>query len=390
MVKEALRVVAADNGPADRAARLLAGRTIFVTADAVGGVWPYAIDLARGLVAGGAHVELAVLGPSPDLAQREEVAAIPGVTMQLTNLPLEWLATNATAVMKAGALLAECAERSGCDLVHLNSPALAAGLCFGVPLVVTCHSCVATWWHAVRGGALPADFAWRRQLTEAGLRAADRVIAPSAAFAAALAQEYELPVEPQVIANGRARQARLACPPGLPARFLFTAGRLWDDGKNVRAVDRIAAMLDVPVFAAGPLAGPDGTRIALPNLRLLGPLRSGVIAGCMAQAGTFVSLARYEPFGLAVLEAAQAGCALVLSDIASFREIWGDAACYVDCDDSEAGAAALRRLLEDPLLCRRRGEAARARAARYEVAAMVDATAQLYRTVLPAVKGRHA
>ena len=50
----------------------------------------------------------------------------------------------------------------------------------------------------------------------------------------------------------------------------------------------------------------------------------------------FVSVSRYEPFGLAVLEAAHAGCALVLSDIPTFRELWQGAASFVIAAGSAA------------------------------------------------------
>ena len=48
--------------------------------------------------------------------------------------------------------------------------------------------------------------------------------------------------------------------------------------------------------------------------------------------------ARYEPFGLSVLEAALSGCALVLGDIPSLREIWDGAALFVDPDDARRAA----------------------------------------------------
>ena len=61
--------------------------------------------------------------------------------------------------------------------------------------------------------------------------------------------------------------------------------------------------------------------------------------------------ALYEPFGLAVLEAAQAGCALVLSDIPTFRELWDGAALFVAaattprlCAEAVTGAARTIRL----------------------------------------------
>jgi glycosyltransferase involved in cell wall biosynthesis len=355
---------------------------IFMTADAVGGIWSYALDLSRGLAAEAAEVTLAILGPAPDAAQRAEAAAIRPLRLVPTGLPLEWTAPDAGSVLAAGRELAALAEAEGADVVHLNSPALAVGAGFAAPLVAACHSCVATWWEAVHGGALPPDFRWRRDLVAAGYRAADRLICPSAAFAAATAAADGLRQAPRVVHNGRARQAAVMPPAELPADCAFTAGRLWDEGKNLRALDDAAALLDAPIIAAGPLHGPNGARVALPHLRSLGPLGAAEVAACLAARPVFVSAARYEPFGLAVLEAAQAGCALVLSDIPSFREIWGDAADYVAEDTGPAYARAIGRLLRDPDLRRRRGAAARARAARYTVEAMVAGTLALYRELL--------
>ena len=57
--------------------------------------------------------------------------------------------------------------------------------------------------------------------------------------------------------------------------------------------------------------------------------------------------ARYEPFGLSVLEAALSGCALVLGDIPSLREVWGKAAVYVDPDDPEELKQQILHLIEN-------------------------------------------
>ncbi len=55
---------------------------------------------------------------------------------------------------------------------------------------------------------------------------------------------------------------------------VLTAGRLWDRGKNVALLDRLAARMAVPVRAAGPLAGPNGAFVSCDNLECLGtPLR---------------------------------------------------------------------------------------------------------------------
>ena len=80
-------------------------------------------------------------------------------------------------------------------------------------------------------------------------------------------------------------------------------------------------------------------------------LRAMIDLGISEQLGArpiFVSVARYEPFGLAVLEAAQAGCALVLSDIPTFRELWGGAALFVPANDDRALVSHVERLANEP------------------------------------------
>jgi glycosyltransferase involved in cell wall biosynthesis len=90
----------------------------------------------------------------------------------------------------------------------------------------------------------------------------------------------------------------------------------------------------------------------------------------------------YEPFGLAVLEAAQAGCALVLSDIPTFRELWDEAALFVPPSDARALGEALDTIIADPALRARLAAAATRRAARYTVDKSADALAALMRSLL--------
>jgi glycosyltransferase involved in cell wall biosynthesis len=95
-----------------------------------------------------------------------------------------------------------------------------------------------------------------------------------------------------------------------------------------------------------------------------------------------VSAALYEPFGLAILEAAQAGCALVLSDLDSFRELWTDAALFAPANDEEAFAAAIGRLLSDPDLRADYAHAAQNRARAFGLDAFVDDMLNHYRSLL--------
>ncbi|HEX8556268.1 MAG TPA: glycosyltransferase family 4 protein, partial [Sphingomonas sp.] len=159
---------------------------------------------------------------------------------------------------------------------------------------------------------------------------------------------------------------------------VFTAGRLWDPVKNTPLLDRVAGLLPVPFEAAGALVGPHGETLATKHLLAPGTLGEAAIAARLAARPIFVSAATFEPFGLAVLEAAQAGCPLILSGIDTFRELWTGAALFVPDQDEAAYAAAITRVLSDQRLRHHLGEAARIRAQRYTTAANADAMASLY------------
>ena len=115
----------------------------------------------------------------------------------------------------------------------------------------------------------------------------------------------------------------------------------------------------------------------------MGVLGRDELADLRAAASIFVAPARYEPFGLAALEAARAGCSLVLGDIPSLREVWGNAALFVDPGDHHALRGALERLIADGGLRDDMARRARLRAARYRSDRMAAAYVRLYRRVRP-------
>ena len=128
----------------------------------------------------------------------------------------------------------------------------------------------------------------------------------------------------EVIPNGR-EPARFK--PRTKENFIFAAGRLWDEAKNMRALAAVASDLAV----AG-LCRRRGNSIRMEPLRDIrtckcsGGLPAWRWRSWFARAPIYALPAHYEPFGLSALEAGLAGCALVLGDIPSLREIWGEAA----------------------------------------------------------------
>jgi glycosyltransferase involved in cell wall biosynthesis len=111
---------------------------------------------------------------------------------------------------------------------------------------------------------------------------------------------------------------------------------------------------------------------------MLGDLEEPDMRAWLARAAVFVNPALYEPFGLGVLEAAQAGCALVLSDIPTLRELWAGAALFADPRRPRALETALWLLGSGELLRDELSRRAAVRAERYTAAAMADAYLALY------------
>jgi len=352
-------------------------RKVFMSVDAVGGVWTYALELARGLAARRIETDLAVLGPAPTGSQKHDAAEIRGVRLIRTNLPLDWTARTETELDEVAARLKELAVASGAELVHLNAPAHAGLTRWRFPLVVVAHSCVATWWLATHSAApLPTDLGWRAQRTRSGIALSDAVIAPSHSFARQLAGVYHGDYAIHVVHNGRG----LGAVPSAQAReCTLTAGRLWDRAKNAGCIDQAAARLDFPVYAAGPTRGPNRQFAELRHLALLGNLCAEELESWYRRTAVFVSMSRYEPFGLSVLEAAQAGAALVLSDIETFRELWHGAAVFVPPDDPSGLANAIDLLSRNERICADLAFRARARSAKFSAEQSVNGTLRVYR-----------
>jgi glycosyltransferase involved in cell wall biosynthesis len=344
---------------------------LLLLTDAVGGVWVYSVELARALQVLGVETILAVTGPPPTSRQREAIADIPQIH---TGLPLEWLETTPSEIEKAASKVARIAAHESADIVQTNSASALAGAAFDCPTVAVQHSCISTWWRAVKGTPLPDDFRWRRDLVEHGLRRSDAIVAPTRAFAEATERAYHLE-NVITVHNGRTWREARSLPQG---DFIFTAARLWDEGKNAKTLDRAAADIDVAVQAAGPVAGPNGAQIAFENLVAVGLLSEEKLGGVLAARPIFASAAIYEPFGLAVLEAAQAGCALVLSDIATHRELWDGAAIFVHPLDANGFATVFEGLLGDPAERQRLGKAASLAARRYSIQRTARGMAEIY------------
>lgn len=360
-----------------------------MTADTVGGVWTYALELTRALQPYDVEVSLAIMGPSPSAAQRDAAHSIANLNLFKSDYKLEWMPGCWTDVKRAGEWLLHLQNRLRPDVIHLNGYA-HANLSWNAPTMVVGHSCVFSWWQAVKGDTPPAE--WQRYKTEVenGLRAADLVITPSTAMLQSLNTHYGSIRNARVIPNGRNPEDFKAI---AKRPFVLSAGRLWDNAKNVKRVAEVAAELPWPVFVAGPfqhseLSLPD--RSVTKQCRWLGSLSEPVLRYWYSSASVYALPALYEPFGYTPLEAALSGCALVLGDIESLREVWGDAAVFVDPNDSKALKTELLDLIENRDRRHEMSKRAHTRALEFTSARMAENYHRAYQELLEAADAQEA
>jgi glycosyltransferase involved in cell wall biosynthesis len=323
-------------------------------------------------------VVLATLGRRPSADQIAEAQQVPGLALHALECRLPWMDDPWDDVAAAVRWLTELAEEVRPDVVHLSEPVLAAAA-WPAPVVAAGHSCVLSWWESVLGEPAPQAWETYRDAMRRGFAAAQAAVAPTHWMLAALRRLYGVRGG-WVIPNGRTPSAfRPAAKDGL----VFTATRVWDPAKNVLALDRAAAGLVWPVYAAGDDCPPgQAAPVATEHVRTLGRLPAGEISSWLSRAAVFALPARYEPFGLSALEAGLAGCALVLGDIPSLRETWDGVAIFVPPDDAATLRVALDALIEDPPLRQTLAMRARRRALGLTGERMARGYLDVYRAVL--------
>ena len=346
-----------------------------MTADTVGGVWQYAIQLCSLLATRGTRVMLATMGPEPSTQQRAEADAVPDLVLRSSTYALEWMPESWPDVERAGEWLGQLEAEFAPEIVHLNGYCHAT-LAWHAPRLVAGHSCVYSWWRAVHGCRPGPEWLSYRQRVGAGLRAADAVAAPSRAMADALEHEYDVRRAVVVIPNCRSWNSAegVAKEP-----MIFAAGRMWDPAKNLLMLDQSASDIPWPVYIAGDPTGPGGVPAnGMTAATCLGRVTSTEVARWMARASIYALPARYEPFGLSVLEAALSGCALVLGDIPSLRENWDGVARFVHPGRPDELRDTLRHLIDRPDEREVLGQAARLRAEQFTPERHVRAYESLY------------
>jgi len=354
------------------------GPRLLMTTDTVGGVWSFSMALAAELAAQRYQVVLLTLGPAPSAGQRAQAAAIPGLELRVTDLALDWMDPQGSDTARVMAALPAIEREVAPDIVHVNGHR-EANADWRAPVLLTSHSCVATWWQACRGEEPPEAWDAYCQGVASALDRAGLWVTPSKALGLAMSAIYQPSRSPTVIWNGTAAKPSA----GRRKPLILAAGRAWDEAKGFAVLMQAAAGLPWPLALAG-WTGVDEEEAAeeAGNPLYLGRVPPAKMTALMAKAEIFAAPSLYEPFGLAVLEAALTGCALVLSDIPTFRELWAGAAVFVPPGDMAMLRQRLDLLIADRPLREDMQRRARIRASRYGRERMSAAYRQGYEDLL--------
>ncbi len=317
---------------------------ILMTTDTIGGVWTFTQELAGTLLKHGCAICLVGIGDPPDTSRQKWCHDVKArwrarFEYHTINAPLEWMEENDRSYRDAAPQLLHLADQFGAELFHANQ------FCFGalpidIPKVITAHSDVYSWADCCRGGVLRGS-PWLSRYSAhfaKGLRDADAVVTPTAWMASALVRNVSVSPPPVVIPNGRSLPHTTKRKRKLQA---VVAGRLWDEAKNIGMLAEVRSPM--PLFIAGATQrGRNSENVRLPSgATFVGSLSSDDLLALFSESAIYLCTSKYEPFGLAPLEAALCGCAIVANDIPSLREVWGSTACYF------TSAADLATLLDE-------------------------------------------
>lgn len=325
---------------------------VLITSDTVGGVWTYTQELVTGLAQAGHRVTLVSFGKLPVPHQTTWMRNLPGVDYRPTEYRLEWMEVAERDIAESKRYLELLIDEVRPDLLHFSQ------YCYGdlptrIPKVVVAHSDIVSWWFAVYGRE-PDDTPWMRNYREtvlSGLNGADLVVAPSRWMLDQVSRFYKRPALSQVIYNGRT--PTLFEPRAAKRDMVLSVARVWDPAKNVTLLlDRTR---EFPARIVGwerePGRADRSRSVPIPsNAEVLGAKSQSELREIYAEAQIYAATSKYEPFGLAPLEAAFSGCCLVLNDNPVFHELWDGAGLFFEKDDSEALARVITELRQNPEL----------------------------------------
>jgi glycosyltransferase involved in cell wall biosynthesis len=356
------------------------------------GSWTYTRELVTGLVTRGVRVTLLTFGEIPLPDQTAWMDRLHGLEYRPTAFRLEWMDEAPQDLPESSGFLANLVHEVRPDLLHLHQ-FCHGNLAVDVPRVIMVHGDLISWAQAVQG-CTPRPtrwLQWYRETVVRGIAAADAVVAPSVWMLDTLRSIYTCPRREAVIYPGR--NPIFFNPYISKDDSVLSVGRLVDAGKQVFLLTQHAHPFPVCIVGAEqtvpvprvPIRADVKVSTAEASVAIRGPQTEAQLRALYSRAAVYAATPRYEPLGMATLDAAFSRCAIVANDIPSFREVWGDAALYFRTNDASSLATILRQFDSDRPLRQAYADRAFARAReRFTAHRMIDGYLDLYRGLVSA------
>ncbi len=351
---------------------------ILMTTDTMGGVWSYVMSLCKSLERYNVEIHLLSMGGLLTEEQKIEVSDITSIQIYESTFNLNWMQGNERDLQSASQWLSLMYTRIQPDLIHFNNYNHMSGN-WNCPVITVYHSCLISWWTVVKGENPPKQLHSHLEALRNTIEVSDVVVFPTQSMLDQGVKAHGSFRNSHVIFNGLDSYSDYF---GEKEYMVLSVGSISDEGKNIEMLSKIAGKIDWPLCIAG---NNDMSLVQpLPNVEnvyLLGHLPHAKLQHYMDRAAIFVAPAIYEPFGVAVLEAAKSSCALVLADIPSFREVWGDAAIYFNPEEEDEVFKALQYLISDERLRMQMAKKAYERSLDFSARNMGDTYMELYETL---------
>jgi glycogen synthase len=362
---------------------------ILVTTDTLSGVWTHTRELVTGLVSRGVRVTLVSFGEIPLPQETAWMDRLHGLQYRPTAFRLDWMQEGEIDLKDSAAYLTALAKELKPDLLHLHQ------MCYGnlrvdIPRLVFAHGDLVSWSKSVHGHE-PKDSRWSRwyhDVIAEGLAKASVVVAPTVWMLDSIRASYGRPANDTVIYNGR--NPIFFNPYMSKEETVLAVGRLWDAGKQVSLLTQHKHPVpvcivdsDTPQSVGLPIRA--DVKLAIDEVRVAfkGPQTEAQLRLLYSRASIYAATARYEPLGMATLEAAFSRCAIIANDIPPLREMWDDAAIYFNANDAKSLAVAIRKLSEQRDLRQALANRAFQRARQcFTAQRMLDDYLRLYRDLL--------
>ena len=307
---------------------------------------------------------------------------------------MAWTLAMGHAMIRAGLTLH--AKGWQPDIVHAHDwlvahPAIALAEFFDVPMVSTVHATEA----GRHSGWVSGQISRQVHAVESWfVRESDSLIACSASMSDEISELFGPDLAEIVVIRNGIDSSRWPFAPRRahagPPELLFIGRLEYEKGVH----EAIAALPRIRRTHPGTtltIAG-DGTQQdwlvevarkhkVLKCVRFVGRVDHDELLRLMDRADAAVLPSHYEPFGIAALEAAAAGIPLVTSNVGGLGEavIDGETGVSFPPRDVAALAAAVRRVLDDPVAAQRRARAARERlTSDFDWHTVAAETAQVY------------